>query len=106
MYSQMNTEKYCELKYFLSCWFNQDFYRDYGSPENAIADFVSSEDNSKLGEIATEIEQLISEKDELELRGYLIELGSYYAPWLNEPSFSSSKWLKEISNTIYAKIYI
>lgn len=91
----MNAKQtYPNLSYFFSCYLYQCALEEFGTLEGVVKEFVNSEQPEKvsalIGELNVAIEQKIS-------RALIIELGSYYAPALDE---EISSWLMRIASAL------
>jgi hypothetical protein len=74
-------QTYPNLSYFFSCYLYQCALEEYGSLEGAVKEFVKSEQPEKVSTLISELNIAIEQKIS---RSLIVELGSYYAPALDE----------------------
>lgn len=93
-------EKYPSLSYLLRCYFNQDFELLFGSADETLAAYKTTETSQEQLQLKSEIDYLLTlSLSDNELQDILLnEIDcSYY--YLNEWP-SSEEWLKHISKQI------
>lgn len=84
------------LSYWFSCYLNQDYDLEFGSPDGALFAFKSKEVEDELRQLNNEVTELIeSELDEKKLRDLLLnklDCGYFYpAKWT-----TAKDWLRHI----------
>lgn len=93
-------EKYPSLSYLLRCYFNQDFEVLFGSADETVAAYKTTESVDEQQQMKAEIGHLLGlglKEDELQdILLNQIDCGYYY---LNEWN-SSSDWLKHLHNQL------
>ena len=93
------------LEYLLQCYFHQDWNLDYKDPENAISDYINCENIDMVKLVIEELCVLESKGyEENKLRELLLQLGTYYAPWLNG-SDTAISFLKKLLNQLVEHAY-
>ena len=90
----MNDHNYPALTQFLGAYLHQDFMLEYGSPDEAISAFISSESPESIHAACNELEQVISHVEGLDdPENFLWRvLGCYYMP--KADGVTVADWLK------------
>ena len=91
----MINDKYPHLLQLFSCYFHQDWFEEFDSPNMAVDEFVKSEAAESVNAAKLEIKSILnSEYSENEVSNILSELGCYYDPLVDYENINI--WLEDV----------